>query len=317
MSVPTLDAVEAARERIEDDVRASPLVRLDVSHPNADIYLKLESAQPIRSFKLRGALNAIRSTEDPGLMEGVWTASAGNMAQGVAWAARQSAARATVVMPDSAPTAKRSAVKRLGARIETVSFDRWWRVLEERSYPGARGFFVHPVADQAVIEGNATIGLELAEKLERIDTVLVPFGGGGLSCGISSALRTLRPETSVEACEVETAAPLQASRRAGRPVSIPRRASFVDGIGAGGVLAEMWPLIEELIDGSRVVSLEAVATAIRSLVERHETIAEGAGAVPVAAALGDPELEGTVVCIVSGGNLGGDILEVILKGEMP
>ena len=315
--IPSRAALEAAREVIEDAVQPSPLVRLEIDHPGADVFLKLENLQPIGSFKLRGALNAIRTSEDANLMQGVWTASAGNMAQGVAWAARRAALRSTVVMPDDAPTTKRRAVERLGARIVDVPFDRWWRVLEERSFPMLDGVFVHPVADQAVIEGNGTIGLEIVEALPRIDTVLVPFGGGGLACGIAAALRGLGSDARVLGCEVDTATPLAASLAAGAPRSIDRRRSFVDGIGGNSLLPEMWPLVSELIGGARVVSLRAVASAIRQLVERHHVVAEGAGAASVAGALGDPTLEGTVVCIVSGGNLDAEALEMILRGDTP
>ena len=317
LSVPTLEAVEAARDLIGDAVAPSPLVRLEVDHPGADLYLKLENLQPIGSFKLRGALHAIRSSDDPGRLEGVWTASAGNMAQGLAWAARKAALRATVVMPDDAPAVKRRGVTRLGGRVVTVPFERWWRILEEGVFPGAQGLFVHPVADQAVIEGNGTVGLEIAAALPRADTVLVPFGGGGLSCGIAAALAGLGSDARVVGCEVETATPLAVSLAAGEPRRIERRPSFVDGIGGSSLLAEMWPLVSELLAGSRVVSLDAVAEAVRLLVETQRVVAEGAGAASVAAALADPTLEGTVVCVVSGGNLDASVLAAILQGEMP
>jgi threonine dehydratase len=298
-------------------VAPSPLVRLEPEHPGADVYLKLESLQPIGSFKLRGALNAVRSSEDAALVEGVWTASAGNMAQGVAWAARRSGLRSTVVMPEEAPATKRRAVERLGGRVIGVPFDRWWRAFEERSFPAVPGVFVHPVADQAVIEGNATLGLELAEALPRLDTVLVPFGGGGLACGIAAALRARGSAARIVGCEVETATPLASSLAAGEPLSVARTPSFVDGIGGKSLLHEMWPLVAELVAGVRVVSLAAVAAAIERLVEHHRVVAEGAGAASVAAALADPTLEGTVVCVVSGGNIDATTLATILAGEMP
>ena len=317
LAIPTLERIREAREVIADAVLVTPLVRLQVPHPNADIYLKLENLQPVGSFKLRGALHAIRTSENPSLIQGVWTASAGNMAQGVAWAARQAGLRATVVMPQSAPDTKRRAIERLGGRIVSMPFDRWWRVLEERVYPGMDGLFVHPVADQAVIEGNGTIGLELCDDLERLDAVLVPFGGGGLACGIAAALRELRPEARVLGCEVETARPLAASLAAEGPCAIDRRPSFVDGIGGKSLLPEMWPLVRELISGARLTSLGAVSEAIRQLIDLHQVVAEGAGATSVAAALNDPTLTGNVVCVVSGGNLDAADLEVILGGGIP
>jgi threonine dehydratase len=317
LRVPTLDDIRSARELIADAVAPSPLLRLADAHPSADIYLKLECLQPIGSFKLRGALNAIRQHDGARLMEGAVTASAGNMAQGLAWAGRQAGVRTTVVMPDSAPMTKRRAVERLGGRIVSVPFDRWWQVLRERRYPGLPGLFVSPVADQHMIEGNGTIGLEIAEQLPRIDAVLVPFGGGGLVSGIAAALQESHESASVLACEVETAAPLAASMAAGRPTTIQRCPSFVDGIGTSEVLEEMWPLLEQLVAGTRVVSLPAIARAIRLLVDRQSVVAEGAGAASVAAALGDPTLEGVVVCVVSGGNIDADVLATILRGEMP
>lgn len=316
LEVPTLEDLEAARDLIADAVFPSPLLRLENAHPSADLYVKLECLQPIGSFKLRGALNAVRQADGSRLMEGgVVTASAGNMAQGACWAAQRTGVRATVVMPDSAPTTKVEAVKRLGGRIVSVSYDRWWQVLRDRSFPGLDGLFVHPVADQAVVEGNGTIGLEIAERLDRIDTVLVPFGGGGLISGIAAALSALRPSARVLGCEVETAAPLAASLAAGRAMRVEHRASFVDGIGAKEVLPAMWPLLERLVAGSRVVSLAAVAGAIRWLIDRQCVVAEGAGAAPLAAALADPTLDGVVVCIVSGGNLDAATLVSILEGE--
>lgn len=317
LGVPTREALEAAAERIADAVEPTPLVRLEADHPGADLYLKLETEHPIGSFKLRGALNALRSTDDPKRLEGVWTASAGNMAQGVAWAAHQAALRATVVMPESAPRVKRDGARRLGARVVEVSWEEWWRILEEQRYSGLEGLFVHPVSEPAVIEGNGTIGLELEAKLDRIDAVLVPFGGGGLISGVAAALIPERPEVRCLACEVATAAPLSTALAVGEPRPVDRRASFVDGIGGRTVLREMWPLVRQLVHGTRVVSLEAVAAAMRLLWERHQLVVEGAGAVPVAAALGDPTLEGNVVLIVSGGNVDPAVHQAVLRGDLP
>ena len=252
---------------------------------------------------------------DPGaIARGVCTASAGNMAQGVAWCARQRRIPCTVVMPDHAPQTKQAAVERLGARAIKVPFDTWWQTLVDRGYPGVGGVFIHPVSDRAVIAGNGTIALEILEDLPDVDAVVIPFGGGGLSCGIASAMRALRPQTKVHACEVETAAPLHAALKAGAPTPIDYRPSFVDGIGGKGVLAEMWPLARRLLDGSLVVSLDAVAAAIRTLAERNRVVAEGAGAAPVAAALSGRAGGRKVVCVVSGGNIDLSKLAVILQG---
>ena len=265
-------------------------MRLNADGAPGEIWLKLENLQPIGSFKLRGAANAMRLAGPEGLRDGVYTASAGNMAQGVAWSARELGVPAAVVVPDHAPATKLAAIERLGGRIVKVPFDRWWQVIPEHSFPGLDGLFIHPVADRAVMAGNGTVALEILEDLPDVDTVLVPFGGGGLSCGIASALAALRPEARVFGCEVETAAPLAASLAAGSPQTVDYQPSFVDGIGGKSLLPEMWPLASTLLAGARVVPLEAVAAAVRLLAERHRVIAEGAGATSVAAALaGVPE----------------------------
>ncbi len=249
------------------------------------------------------------------LARGVYTASAGNMAQGVAWNARRLGIPCTVVVPEHAPATKLSAIERLGARIVKVPHERWWQVLVEHHYPGIDGLFLHPVADRAVIAGNGTIGLEILEDLPDADIVLVPFGGGGLSCGIASAVRALRPATRVFACEIATAAPLAAALAAGRPVATDYTPSFVDGIGGSSVLPEMWPLAKALLAGSVVVSLGETAAAIRLLAERARVVAEGAGAVPVAAAR--KMSGGKIVCVVSGGNIDPEKLSVLLSGRLP
>jgi threonine dehydratase len=295
----------------------TPLVRLNVEDAPAEIYLKLECLQPIGSFKLRGAGNAMAVAEPAALARGVCTASAGNMAQGVAWCARRRAVPCTVVMPDHAPRTKQDAVERLGARTIKVPFDDWWQALVDRRCPGVEGVFIHPVSDRAVMAGNGTIGLEILEDLPDVDAVVIPYGGGGLSSGIAAAVRALRPQAKVYACEVETAAPFQAALQAGRPTPIEYRPSFVDGIGGKGVLPEMWPIVRRLLDGSLVVTLAAVAQAVRLVAERNRVVAEGAGAAPVAAALSGHAGGGKVVCVVSGGNIDAAKLAVILQGGVP
>jgi threonine dehydratase len=314
---PSLAEIQAARERLAGVATRTPLVRLNVEDAPAEIHLKLENLQPIGSFKLRGAGNAMAMAGEAALARGVCTASAGNMAQGVAWCARRRQVPCTVVMPDHAPQTKQAAVERLGARAIKVPFDAWWQTLVDRRHPGVEGVFIHPVSDRAVMAGNGTIGLEILEDLPDVDAVVIPFGGGGLSCGIASAVRALRPQAKVYACEVETAAPLHAALQAGAPAPIEYRPSFVDGIGGKGVLAEMWPLARRLLDGSLVVSLAAVASAIRTLAERNRVVAEGAGAAPVAAALSGRAGGGKVVCVVSGGNIDLATLALILQGGVP
>jgi threonine dehydratase len=309
----TIDDVRAAQKRISSVVRRTPLVRLDVDGP-AQIYLKLENLQPIGSFKLRGATNAIRSLPLGVIADGVYTASAGNMAQGVAWGARDLGVPCTVVMPDNAPATKVNAVKRLGANIVPLPYDDWWQTLRDHGREGMSGRFIHPVADRDVMAGNGTIGLEILEDLPNVDTVLVPFGGGGLVSGIATAVRALRPNARVYACEVETSTPLSAALAAGHPVVVERTPSFVDGIGGRGVLEEMWPIVSGLVNGALVATLAETRAAIRLLVERTRVVAEGAGAVPVAAALSGRAGAGTIVCVVSGGNIDTKTLIDILSG---
>jgi len=312
-----LAEIRAARERIAGSIVRTPLVRLNVDDAPAEIWLKLENLQPIGSFKLRGASHAMAVADPKALARGVYTASAGNMAQGVAWNARRLGIPCAVVVPDNAPRAKLDAIERLGARVVPVPYERWWQVLVEHRYPGLEGLFVHPVSDPAVIAGNATIGLEIVEDLPALAAVVVPYGGGGLSCGIASAVRALRPAVPVFAAEVETAAPLSASLAAGKPSTIEHRASFVDGIGGRSVLAEMWPLASKLLAGALVSSLAEIAAAIRTLATRNRVVAEGAGGAALAAALAGKAGRGPLVCVVSGGNIDPAKLAHILVGEMP
>ena len=308
-----LEEIRRAQQALAGRVLRTPLVRLD----GTDIYLKLENLQPIGSFKLRGALNAVGGASPEQLRTGVVTGSAGNMGQGVAWAARELGVPCTVVVPDSAPEAKLAAIVQLGGRIVKVPYERWWQTLEESSYPEVDGLFVHPVQDERVMAGNGTIGLELLEDLPEPEVVLVPFGGGGLSTGIASAVKGLRPQTRVYAVEPETGAPLTAALAAGEPVPIEFHSSFVDGAGGPALLPAMWPRVRDLLDGAFAVSLDESAEAVRVLARRARVVAEGAGALALAAALGGRAEGGPVICIVSGGNIDGAKLAKILAGETP
>ena len=312
-----LATIEAARARIAGAAIRTPLVRMNVDDAPGEIFLKLENLQPIGSFKIRGAANAIVAAGPEAIRDGVYTASAGNMAQGVGWMARKLGVPFSVVVPDHAPETKLDAIERLGGSIVKVPFADWWQVVITHEFDGLDGFFVHPVSDPAVIAGNATIGLELLEDLPDLDAVVVPYGGGGLSSGIASALRALRPEVPVYAAEVATAAPLAAALEAGEPTEVPYTPSFVDGIGSTSVLDEMWPLVSEHLAGSLVSELDEVAAAIRLLVERNRVVAEGAGAAAVAAALRGAAGHGKVVCIVSGGNIDTAKLAGILATQAP
>jgi threonine dehydratase len=292
-------------------------VRLQAPESPAEIWLKLECLQPIGSFKIRGAANAIRSASPQSIERGVLTTSAGNMAQGVAWIARELGVPATIVAPDHAPQTKLDAIARLGGTVIKVPFERWWQAMKDGSYPGVEGLFVHPVMDDAVMAGNGTIGLELVEELDGIDTVLVPWGGGGLTTGIASALHTRSPGTQVFACEPETGAPLSASLAAGHPVSVEYTPSFVDGAGSKGLLPPMWERAQPLLAGAFALSLDETAAAVRLLAERARVVAEGAGALAVAAAVSGRAGTGRIVCIVSGGNIDAARLAAILEGRTP
>jgi threonine dehydratase len=302
-----LDEIRRARERLGDAVLRTPLVRFDER-----IWLKLECLQPIGSFKLRGALSAIRAAAPAELAGGVVTASAGNMGQGVAWAARELGLRATIVAPETAPRAKLDAIERLGGEIVSVPYEAWWQTMVDRRYEGLDGLFVHPVEDEAVMAGNGTIGLEVCEDLDSFDTVIVPWGGGGLTTGIASAVKALRPDVRVVTAEPETGAALAAALAAGGPAEIDFQKSFVDGAGGPALLPSMWDRARGLVDEAVAVPLDEVAEAIRLLASRTRVVAEGAGALALAAAR---QREGTTVCIVSGGNIDAAVLARILAGE--
>lgn len=310
-----LVAIQAAAECIAASVTRTPLLRLPLDDGPAEIYLKLENLQPIGSFKLRGAGNAMALAAEGELAKGVYTASAGNMAQGVAWNARRLGIACQVIVPDHAPATKLEAIRQLGGQIIKVPFDRWWQVIVSGEFEGLDGLFIHPVSNRHVIAGNGSIGLEILGDLPDVDAVLIPYGGGGLSLGIASALRALKPEARLYAVEVETAAPLAASLAAGQPVEVEYQPSFVDGIGGKSVLPEIWPLARELLDGSLLVSLDEVREAIRLLAERQRVIAEGAGAAPLAAALAGRAGGGKLVCVVSGGNIDREALAGILAAS--
>jgi threonine dehydratase len=305
----SLDEIRRARERIGDDVLRTPLARLDDR-----IWLKLECLQPIGSFKLRGALSAVRAASAAELADGVVTASAGNMAQGVAWAAREAGVRARVIAPADAPRAKLDAVERLGGEIVPVTHEEWWQAMVERGRPGIEGLFVHPVEDEAVMAGNGTIGLELVEDLADFDAVVVPWGGGGLTTGIASAVKALRPGVRVVTAEPATAAPLAAALRAGEPTEIDFHPSFVDGAGGRALLPTMWDRARGLVDEAVAVPLDDVADAMRVLASRARVVAEGAGALALAVAR---KREDRCVCIVSGGNVDAAVLARVLVGETP
>lgn len=312
-----LDEIKAAQKRIKGKVNRTPLLRLYHEEFSGEIYLKLENLQPIGSFKLRGACNAMTIATKEMLAGGVYTASAGNMAQGVAWIARAMNIPCTAVVPDHAPQTKLDAITRLGGKYMKLPFEKWWQVLVTRNCEGMEGFFVHPVSDLAVIAGNGTVGLEILEDLPDVEAVIVPYGGGGLISGIASAINAVKPGTKIYASETSTAAPLIKSLQAGSPQKINYVPSFIDGIGSTELLAEMWPLVSSLASGSIVVSPEEIAKAIKLLIQRSHVIAEGAGGSSVAAALTGKAGQGKIVCVISGGNIDLDKIGKILKDEVP
>ncbi len=311
-----LAEIERAREVLDGVAVRTPLVRLDADS-DAEIWLKLELLQPVRSFKIRGAGNAVLQASDQELAGGVLTASAGNMAQGLAYAARLRGVTATIVVPDHAPQAKLEAIARYGGVVIKVPYDEWWNTMITGAYPGVDGLFVHPVDNDRVMAGNGTIGLELLEQLDGFDTVIVPYGGGGLVTGIASAVKAQRPDVRFFAAEPETGAPATATFAAGGvPTAVEYTPSFVDGSGSRELIPRVWEHASGLLDGAFALPLDQVAAAIRLVAERTRVIPEGAGALAVAAALNN-DVGGKVVCVVSGGNIDTAVLARILTGETP
>jgi len=313
----TLEELQDAQDNIRGAVVRTPLVQLNVDVADTEIYLKLENLQPIGSFKLRGAINAIRNTDSKKLEAGVWTASMGNMAQGVAWAAREIGIKATVVVPDDATRSKLAAMEELGASIRKIPRDAWFDlILYSHDYPGMTGLFIHPASNRYVMAGQGTIGLEILEDLPDVNAVITPFGGGGLTAGVASAIQLLKPTTRRYACELETGAPLAPSLAAGEPLTItaepaPRYASGFSG--APSVTEEMWSILSSVVDDSLLMSVHELATTIRLLVERNHIVAEGAGAAAVATALAGRAGTGKIACVVSGGHIDLDELNQILS----
>jgi threonine dehydratase len=306
----SLDSIREAATSVYDVVVRTPLVRLEVpGSPTGapEIYLKLETLQPIGSFKIRGARNAVGHLSPAQLAQGVWTVSAGNAAQGVALAARMAGAACSVMVMDTAPETKLRAIQALGATIVKTPYEECWRTVERHGSDRMQGHFVHPFDDDHFISGNGTLGLEILEDLPDVDAVIAPMGGGGLLAGIAAALRSTRPEACIYAAEPETAAPLSLSfERNAASVFDKWQGSFVDGAGGRSVLTAMWPLMKELVEGSLVVSLDDAARAMKRVADRVHVIMEGAAACAVAAALSAEFAHRghkKVVAVVSGGNI--------------
>ncbi|MBN2335255.1 threonine/serine dehydratase [Candidatus Bathyarchaeota archaeon] len=317
-----LEEIRAAQKRISDTIVRTPLVKLNVDDAPAEIYLKLEVLQPVGSFKIRGACNAMKKAEPADLADGVWTISGGNHGQGVAYTARQLGLDCTVVVPDFVAKTKVAAMKRMGSEVKVVPFSfagdikpAWMRFLDPDTYGDMKGYFVHPFSDPDVMAGQGTIGLEIIEDMPDVDTVVIPYGGGGLCCGVASAIRALNPGVKLLGCQPETGAALAASFSAGRPVDVEYTQSFVESAGSPYLYPEMWDLAKRLLDGGIVASIEDTVSAVRLLAERNRVIAEGAGALSVAAALAGAAGSGKVVCVVSGASIDLEKLAKIFQGK--
>ncbi len=312
-----LSDILAARMRLAGQTLVTPIVACHAAPQRVTVRLKLENLQPIGSFKLRPIGNAVLARPRAQLAAGIYTSSSGNSALGVAWMARELGIIGTAVVPANAPEAKLEKLRRLGARIEMLSVEEWWRAIRVGTLPGQTGVYIDAVRDPACLAGDATIGLEILEQFPDVEAIFVPFGGGGLACGIACAIRAIHPKVKVIACELETAHPCKAALAAGAPVETAHEPGFVSGVGFGTVLPEMWPLISSLVDDVITVSLAEVANAIKVMVENNRVVAEGAGAISVAAALSGRYEYSRVCAVVSGGNIDSSALSAILQGGVP
>lgn len=313
-SLPGIGDIRRAAGVLEPYIARSPLLPFQADVSPGEIFLKLENLQPIGAFKIRPMGNVLLGATASQLGDGVYTASSGNAGLGLAWMAKSLRLDARVYAPQSSPRDKLAAITRLGAGVVTVSDDEWWQMILRGGHANDPGLYVDAVRDPRALAGNGTIGLEIAAQCPAVDTVLVPFGGGGLSSGIAAAMKTLRPATRIVVAECDTAAPLTAALQAGRPVTVDMRSTFITGAGASTVLEEMWPLVNELVDDTVVVSIGAVADAVERLYRCNKVIAEGAGALALAAALKSGSPAGSTVCVVSGGNIDSGIMASILQG---
>jgi threonine dehydratase len=309
--------IEAARVRLEGLSAVTPLVACDAAPAGKSVHLKLENLQSIGSFKIRPIGNAVLARTATELRSGIYTTSTGNSALGVAFMARRLGIPATAVVPANAPELKLARLRSLGARIDMRPTDEWWRAIRTGTLEGQQGIYIDAVRNAASLAGDATIGVEILAQAPDIEAILIPFGGGGLACGIACAVRALKPEVRIIACELASAHPLKAAFDAGAPAETPHAPGFVSGVGFGTVLPEIWPLAKAMIDEVVTVSLEEVAAAIKTMVEHNHVVAEGAGAVSVAAALSGRYAQSRVCAVVSGGNLDSSMLATILRGGVP
>lgn len=314
---PRLDEIENARVRLAAYMPRTPLVHLDLGLPDRRIFLKLETLSPIGAFKLRPALNALLSRDIVALRHGVATASSGNMAYGVAWAANRLGIPMAAYMYSGAPQTKIDGVRKLGGEVRFISMETWWRYIVDAERPELDELLINPVTDQGVLAGNGTIGLEIVEDLPEVDVVVTPFGGGSLTTGVASAVKALRPQARIVAAEDENAAPVTAALGAGRIVEIETTPSFVKSIGGPSLVPQLWPVVSELIDGAVAVSLDQITDAMRLLFSKGKVVAEGAGAASLAVALASDQIKGNVVCVISGGNIDATAYSQVLAGAIP
>ena len=315
LSAPALADIRLAAEDLAPYIIQSPLLELNSGREASEIFLKLENLQAIGVFKVRPMGNVLLNADSASLQKGVYTASSGNAGLGLAWMANELGLTATVYAPETAPPDKLAAMRELGAEVQLLSADEWWQIIVNSSHQTDPGVYVDAVRDPSAMAGNGTIGLEIIEQAPDVDTVIIPFGGGGLSCGIAAAIRALQPGTRIIVAESDAATPLTSALQAGRPVTVETKPSFISGAGASCVLEEMWPLVSELVDDTVVVPVEDVTNAIRLLFERSKVIAEGAGAIALAAALAEGNKFGQTVCVVSGGNIDPQVMAAILRQQ--
>jgi len=314
---PVLAAMQAAQARLGAYMQPTPLVPLDLALPDRRIFLKLETLSPIGAFKLRPALNALLSRQRAELSNGVATVSSGNMAYGMAWAARHAGVPMAAYMYTDAPKTKIEGVRKLGGEVRFISHEAWWRYITDAERPDISELIINPVTDQAVLAGNGTIGMEIVEDLPDVDCVLTPYGGGSLTSGVASAVKAIRPQAKILAVEGEHAAPVTASLASGRVEEVETTPAFIKSIGGPSLLPQMWPLVHGLIDGTAVVTLAQVVEAMQLLFTRAKVVAEGAGAASLAAALTSPHATGNVVCVISGGNIDAEDYIQVLRGKIP
>lgn len=312
---PTRDEIAEARGRIAPHFARTPLVRLDHGFPDRQIFLKLETLSPIGAFKLRPALNALLSRDPADLQNGVAVTSSGNMAYGMAWAARLIGVPMVAYMYRGAPQTKIDGVRDLGGEVRFVSQETWWDYITEAARPDAPELLINPVTDQAILAGNGSIGMEIIEDLPDVDVVLTPYGGGSMTTGVASAVKATSDRCRVFAVEDDSAAPVSAALAAGRIVTIETRPSFIKSIGAPSLVPQLWPVARELIDGAIAVSPAQVT--MRLLFKKAKVVAEGAGAASLAAAIARPDFKGNIVCVISGGNIDAAAYSVVLGGGIP